>query len=745
MSGRFRPSLALSALLVTCLGFGFHQWTIAPPEPLQPGIEGQFSAYSAFDLLARLLGDEQPHPTGSTANHRVRDEIVSVLSELGLESEVQRAWGCSSRGSRCAWVENIISSVPGQEEGPYVALMAHYDSVPAAPGAGDDGAGVATLLETARLLSSQPRARWPLLLIFTDAEELGLLGAEAFFEQHYKRDEIGLILNIEGSGSSGPSQVIRTHTPNNAIIEAYRSAPMPSGLSVINEIFKRMPNDTDFSVAMHAGIPGADFAFASERSHYHTPLDRLLSLDLSTLQHHGDNLWPLTKALVNKSSFEGDFDLSYQPVFGWWLTWPESRNGLIIIGVSLILGFVLFRDGALWITLKSGLTSLSVVISVLALTHGLFELLWAWKEAQTSWPAFELPLRVLLVAFPMCLLMLTAGITARQGSLAQRLLAGIFVWWLLGVAFLFTLPAAVNLVIPVLVFGAVLLFLRLWLSSLSFHIGALLLLLISVPQSLGLVIPLEESQGYRLLLAFLPSLGMFLVLLVPFLVCKNRALFVLPFAFLSIAAAVNILVLPLYSADRPQHINFRLVSDPDGEATLGISSRDDLGPTWLESASEREGGQLPWAGRTSDAIIEIESLPLDPPTVRHQSTIMTTAGLEHSLILESPRVGDTLGLVMTDAPSDLRFNLDGQWRSLTAARWGSMKGLRVLTLAGIRGKSISLKLQHREAHLIKGFLFDTQYGLPMDLKHFSEKRGQLAVPTRTGDHSLAYQSFQINP
>lgn len=745
MSVLRQPSLALLALLVTCLGFVLHQWTTSPPEPHKAGVSGQFSAYTAFDLLARLLGDEDPHPTGSIANHRVRDEIISVLTELGVDSEIQRTWGCSSRGSRCAWVENIISIVPGEETGPYIALMAHYDSVPAAPGAGDDGAGVVTLLETARLLSSEPRARWPLLLIFTDAEELGLLGAEAFFEQHPKRDQIGLLLNIEGSGSRGVSQIIRTQAPNDAIINAYSSVPMPSGLSVINEIFKRMPNDTDFSVAMRAGVPGADFAFAAERSHYHTPLDRLLSLDLATLQHHGDNIWPLVRMLVNEPSLAADADLSYQPVFGWWLKWPAALNGLLLACISLVLGYVLYRDRDLLIILKSGFVGLSAVVIALFVTQGLFTLVWSLKGGQTSWPAFDLPLRVLLISFPLCLLMLMAGLTARQGTLAQRLLGGILVWWLLGLFFLAALPAAVNLVVPTLVFGAGLLFLRVWLSSMSFQIGAFVLLLISIPQSLGLVIPLEESQGYRLLLAFLPSLGMFLVLLVPFLACRNRTLFVLPLTFLSVAAVTNVLALPLYSADRPQHISFRLVANPGHLATLGVTSPDDLSEGWMRLNKNGAEGQLPWAARSSDVIIDVESAALQRPTFHLQETIISEAGIEHELLIESQRLGDTLTLVLTEAPADLRFNLDGGWRPVTRARWGEMKGLKVLSLSGIRGQSVPLKLRHSEPHLIKGYLLDVQYGLPIALEHFSEKRGQLAVPVRTGDHSLAYQQFQINP
>ena len=284
----------LLALMTALVAFFLNQQATKPPAPVSAQID-RFSAYTAFDLLARILGDESPHPTGSVANHRVRDELTQVLAEMGLAVDVQRQWSCSTRASRCAWVENLIAEIPGSETGPYLALMAHYDSVPVAPGAGDDGAGVVAVLETAKRLLNEPTLKWPVLLLLTDAEELGLLGAEAFFANHPKRDQIGLLINIEGSGSSGVSQIIRTHGPNQQLIDLYADAERPSGLSLINEIFKRMPNDTDFSVSKRAGVPGADFAFAAERSRYHTRLDNLALLDLSTLQHHGDNLWPLAR------------------------------------------------------------------------------------------------------------------------------------------------------------------------------------------------------------------------------------------------------------------------------------------------------------------------------------------------------------------------------------------------------------------------------------------------------------------
>jgi len=58
--------------------------------------------------------------------------------------------------------------------------------------------------------------------------------------------------------------VLRTSGLNGNFIKAFQAEiDYPRGASLINEIFKRMPNDTDFSVVQHANTPGIDFAFAS--------------------------------------------------------------------------------------------------------------------------------------------------------------------------------------------------------------------------------------------------------------------------------------------------------------------------------------------------------------------------------------------------------------------------------------------------------------------------------------------------
>jgi Zn-dependent M28 family amino/carboxypeptidase len=87
-----------------------------------------------------------------------------------------------------------------------VLLVAHYDGVGAGPAASDDGAGSAALLETMRALRArkQPLAH-DIMVLFTDGEEAGLLGAAAFVREHPWAKDVAVILNFEARGTSGRS------------------------------------------------------------------------------------------------------------------------------------------------------------------------------------------------------------------------------------------------------------------------------------------------------------------------------------------------------------------------------------------------------------------------------------------------------------------------------------------------------------------------------------------------------------
>jgi len=191
-------------------------------------------------------------------------------------------------GSQVAYVQNIVATIRAAEPGPGVLLSAHYDSVANSPGAADDGAGVASLLEIARAITSGAAPRRSVVLLFTDGEEAGLCGATAFAARHSIKDVAALTVNIDARGSSGPGVMFETGPKSAALLGAYAaSAPKPVATSLMPALYKLLANDTDFSVFKRAGQPGFNFALVDNLLSYHTGADVVSNLQLGSLQHLG--------------------------------------------------------------------------------------------------------------------------------------------------------------------------------------------------------------------------------------------------------------------------------------------------------------------------------------------------------------------------------------------------------------------------------------------------------------------------
>jgi hypothetical protein len=271
-------------------------------KPTQPkGLEAppeQFSAARAFKTLKYLLGDETPHPLGSEANERVRDRIVEQLKSLGYEPETTRVEMNTMGDEGPIVVENIHCLIPGTTQGPAVMLAAHYDSAPEGPGAADDGASVAAIIEIARILKRETPLRNPIVLLITDGEERGLHGARAFVMTTLAR-QVAAVVNLEARGTCGRSLMFETGAENAWLISAYAAAvPSPDTSSFYNDIYRRLPNSTDFAVFKSSGMTGYNFAFIGNKEFYHTANDNLANLDHGSLQHHGDNALATIRSLV---------------------------------------------------------------------------------------------------------------------------------------------------------------------------------------------------------------------------------------------------------------------------------------------------------------------------------------------------------------------------------------------------------------------------------------------------------------
>lgn len=294
----FVAGIALLAVCVVLL-----RASTRPPRALGADAPAHVaSAARALSAYTRVFagadGRVLPHPCGSAAADDVRTRLVGELRALGLAPVIEEH--VVLRGATLARVRNVVVPPRVRTERGAILLCAHYDSVAAGPGAGDDGAGVAALLEVARALHASPPARaHPVMYLFDDGEELGLLGAQAFVEHSAFARDAGVVVNLEARGTCGPSRMFETSSGNAELVPFLAaSLPHPSANSLAYEIYKRMPNDTDLSVFKRAGLPGFNFAFVGGGRRYHTALDDLAHLDPGTLQHHAENALALVHTLA---------------------------------------------------------------------------------------------------------------------------------------------------------------------------------------------------------------------------------------------------------------------------------------------------------------------------------------------------------------------------------------------------------------------------------------------------------------
>jgi len=261
-----------------------------PPAVNENAPAAEFSSARAMRDVREIA--KEPHPLGSAANDRVRDYLVGRLRELGATPEVQTTTVTRHLPSGLdTWgvVNNIVAKIPGTSTAGAVMLVAHYDSVPSGPGAGDDAASVAAILETMRTLKAGVTPlRNDLIVLFTDGEELGLLGAKGFVETYPVLRNIKVVLNFDLRGDYGPSMMFQTSVHNSWLIDQLAAAaPFPYATSAAEAVYKRLPNDTDLTVFLDAGIAGMNFAADGGITRYHTALDNADALDQRTLRHQG--------------------------------------------------------------------------------------------------------------------------------------------------------------------------------------------------------------------------------------------------------------------------------------------------------------------------------------------------------------------------------------------------------------------------------------------------------------------------
>ncbi|MBK7641451.1 MAG: M28 family peptidase [Planctomycetes bacterium] len=409
MSGPEQPSQGTPRALLALALFLGGWWLVAlrmEPAPARASNApaNEFSSQRALERWRALPGTALPHPVGSPAHEELRVGIVEALRALGCEPQVQET--VVSQPGKLGLVRNVLARIPGKVHEGAVLLAAHYDSVPAGPGAGDDGAGAASVLEIARALKSGPPLERDVILLIDDAEELGLLGAHAFCEQHEWARDVALCVNLEARGSSGPCFLFETSQENAALLTlAARVLAQPSAWSASYEVYKRMPNDTDLTVFKQQGWQGYNLAFLRDLRHYHTPCDDAAHLSPESVQQMGTNALALVRGMANDLlDPQAHGRAVYADFLGLVLLhWNQRSNLPIALGLALAIAFALWtrrrdRGWRLLPVLTCAGTALGGLLLAAGVAAGLQAL--ALAGGSSDWPHAAEPvwMRVALLA-----------------------------------------------------------------------------------------------------------------------------------------------------------------------------------------------------------------------------------------------------------------------------------------------------------------------------------------------------------
>lgn len=468
-------SAALSFLLL--LGLVYYSFYTHKPQKVSD-INTPLTEFSTARALVHLEKiTAQPHAVSTAGHTVVRDYIIEVLELMGLEVQTQQGmaykpgWGAMSQAT------NIISRIKGSGDGKAVLLMSHYDSAPhtASYGAGDAGSGVVAVLESVRAFIAQGTIPVnDIIILFTDAEELGLNGASVFVNEHPWAKDVGVALNFEARGSGGPSSmIVETNGGNSELIKAFAKAnpSHPYANSLMYSVYKLLPNDTDSTVLREAGdIDGFFFAFIGDHFDYHTAMDRYERLDRESLEHQGEYLMPLIAYFSETPlDLKGTEDYIYFNVplvkmvyypFNWiwpllilaWITFiaviiyglkgrrftlGQIGRGFLPLLILLVLAFILGKFG--W-----GLIAETIHPEYVDILHGFTYNGYAYIVA--------------FVALMLAICFYVYKLFQKPDQAASLSIAPLFFWLIISTAVAVKLPGAAFFVIPVL-FGILSVFL----------------------------------------------------------------------------------------------------------------------------------------------------------------------------------------------------------------------------------------------------------------------------------------------
>lgn len=753
LSGSRWAWISTAALLVLVV---LTPWRYSPPAPLpRTAPAGQFSALRAQDILRRLVGDGVPHPIGSPGNAAMRARVLHELDSLGLAHELQSGTVCHD-GDGCGFVTNIIAPVGGGT-GAAVLLVAHYDSVPAGPGASDDGAGVAAVLEIARILKAGPPLAHPVILLIDDGEEAGLLGARLFVEDARWSSKVAAAVNLEARGTSGPSLMFETGSANDWLMQRYaRTVAGPLTNSVFYLGYRLVPNTTDFTVFKTVDYQGFNLAFIGDVEHYHTPQDSWSNTDLGSLQDQGANALALVRSLADsdlakRPHSQAVFSDLFRVSFIQWRAALTPAFALLAAALLLLSGWRL-RSRADFAPRQLLVAVPAIVGGWVACLLAVLLLWWLGGGAASigSFVAHPLPLLTAAYALGFLAPALAALLAWRTGFWALWLAAQIL-YAVLSIALAFTLPELSFLVLLPLAVALVALLPVLLQRAASSSWAAAAALLPLLAGAL-LVLPLcgffYEILGVAGVILISALLGLGILGLAPLLAVAApgaRRLFVLLPALAAVLGLLLGTVLPRYTPAVPEEMGIQYWQDADShQAHWGVAPGSGQLPAYLATVASFDPqirSALPGL-RKQNFLAPAAALDLPGPTLTVLDTTRDTGGVRYHVRVRSGR-GAPEVLLFFPAASGVKEVQLGSEHGLLHMQLPGSPERSLLDIAALPPEGAELYFTAHGA--FNAELLDESYSLPQGGQALQRARDAHGTARGDGDITVFGSSIPFPP